>query len=319
MRVYFHQGAATLSARAALLRQTLKDHFGPRAENSTTLEIADDADAARLELFLGLSGLHTGHGPDVSLFFGLTCAPEQMLGRNFLVCLRPLAEELADFERRFPQLTRESPQWCRDILRNFERCIFVNEADFRASVGFSPWVEMALAANVPVRLPRPRLSHDDHALDVAIFVHDAGARDQAAELHRALAAVSQPHLIQLDDPAELLSRHANSALHIHCGYAEAQDTPLINPFDSIVSGVYCMVYGQPGGLSSVLRQLFELRSYTQCYNSIDDLTRATQKTHERLLGLRESGVRFNPEIKRFETANQQFFEACIHRLEEQLT
>ena len=319
MRVHFHAGHAALSPRAALLLGTLKDHFGPRADNTDTIDIEDDIGAARLDLCLGLSGLTPGYAPDTALFFGLCCAPEHMMGRNFLVCLRPLAEELADFEVRFPQLAEGSANWCRDILRNFERCIFVNEADLRASVGFSPWIELALAANLPVRLPRPRLSRDDHALDIAIFVHDPACHEEAEAVRASLPGAARPHLVTVDDTAETVQQHASSAVHIHCGYSEAHSTPLITPFDSVISGIYCLTHGAATDLSSVLRQLFELRSYTQAYITPDDIGRACANTHEKLLGLRDAGVRFNPEIKRFETANQQFFETCIHRLEEQLT
>lgn len=319
MRVYFNAKQAALPPRSLLLLQSFKDHFGPRSDNSEACVLKDDTAVSRLEVFLGLSGLNTGTTSDTAVFFGLCCAPKQMLGRNFLICLRPLAEELADFEARFAQVAEARPQWCSDILSNFERCIFVNEADLRASVGFSPWVELGLAANVPVRLPRPRLSLEGGGLDVAIFLHDPDQMQAAQAVHDALPRMVRAHLVQPDDSTQFVHRHAASTVHIHCGYDGVQDTPLITPFDSVVSGIYTIMQGEPGGLSKELHQLFDLRSYARCISAPEDIAKSCRQTYEKLLGLQESGVRFNPEIKRFETTNQQFFETCIQHLEEQLT
>ncbi|MEX0311046.1 MAG: hypothetical protein AB3N17_12480 [Tateyamaria sp.] len=319
MKVYFQADDAALPARAGLLLQTLKAHFGPRAENGEALEIVEETGAARLDLLLGLSGLAPSHTSDTTLFFGLGCAPGQMLGENYLVCLRPLTDELLDFEARFPDLAESGPHWCIDVLRNFRRCIFVNESDLRASVGFSPWISLGLAGNVPVSLPRRRLSEESDTLQVAIFVHDLDCLEDGRQIMDTLPDTVRAHLVVPSDPVETVRAHASSAIHVHCGYTEAQATPLISPFDSVVNGNYCKVLGLPSDLNAVLRQLFELRSYTQTYATPVETAKACWQTHEKLRGLREAGLRFNPEIKRFETANQQFFETSIQRLEEQLT
>lgn len=319
MRVYFNVTQAALTPRSLLLLQNLKEQFGPRSDNSDAYELKDDTGASRLELCLGISGLNTGYTPDTALFFGLCCAPKQMLGRNFLICLRPLADELAEFEARFPQLARAKPHWCSDIQGNFERCVFINETDLRASVGFSAWIELGLAAHVPVRLSRPRLLQDSTVLDVAIFVHDPEQLETAQEVQDALPEMVSAHLVLSDDSAEIVHRHAVSTVHIHCGYDRMKDTPLITPLDNAVSGIYTIMHGDRTKQSAVLSQLFDLRSYAQCLSWPDEIAKCCWQIHEKLLGLHEFGVRLDPEIKCFETVNQQFFETCIQRIEEQLT
>ncbi len=321
MKVYFPSKADDgLSARARLLQDTLKNYFGPRADNADAPVVIEETDPGALSLLLGMRSLSQGYTPHQSLFVGLHCAPRQMTGRNTLICMRPLRDELAMFAERYPEVTTLGSGWCRDLLRNFARCIFVDHTHFRASVGFAPWVNLALAPHVPVRLPVPPLpASAEGEMEVAIFVHDPLLGARGEELVERLGRVAKPRIVTASaPPTDGMMALAHAPVHIHCGYNERQQTPLLTPFDSTVSGVYTVIYDDPTKLRAILRQLLEQRSYATCVNNPDEVHRITRQVADLLSGLKEAGVRFNPEVKRFETLNQKFFENCIQRIEEQV-
>lgn len=321
MKVYFPSVADSgLSARALLLQDTLEAYFGPRADNADAPVVVEETNQGALDLLVGMRSLSQGYTRHQSLFVGLHCAPRQMTGRNTLICLRPLRDELAIFAERHPDVTALGSGWCRDLLRNFARCIFVDHTHLRASVGFAPWVNMALAPHVPVRLPVSSLSTSTGSkIEVAMFVHDAQPSERVEELTEKLARVAKVKTVMAKTmPADGLKSFANVPIHVHCGYDERQPTPLLTPFDSTVSGIYTIVHDKPENIRGTLRQLLEQRSYATCINNIEEAKRLTQRIADMLSSLKEAGMRFNPEIKRFESLNHKFFENRIQRIEEQV-
>lgn len=296
--------------RRKLLGDTLFEYLRSRADATEASVMADDLAAGSETLFLGLGALPPKRDAAHRIFLGLTAAPQKMLGRNTLVCLRPLAEELEALAARQPGLAEASAMWCGDVLANFDCCVFVEYSDYRASVGFEPWIPLHMAQGFPVLLglaPPPK-----DTPPVCVFVHssedevveDAQTACAALEVYGDVIMVTS----QTAPPEQVLEP---GGIHLHFGYSRFRTKAVLTPYDSLANGNYCIVFSASEKLSDNLLKHIGLRSYAEVLSDPDDLVSRVRKIKERVSSFNSAGLRFNPEIARFNAMNHQIFESAF--------
>lgn len=305
----------SLNLRARLLEKTCLEQFGPRSENAGSFDLAETSDPGALDLLLGLGGLATARNAKSTAFCGLIAAPEQMLGKNVLICLAPLAEELNMLLARHPALGDASGGWCRGVLQAFERCIFLNPSDLRASIGFSPWCDLRLAPHFPIRLDMPVAP--SATPPVYVFAHTQEAARQATGLCETLAPHTRVSVVSHDigPPQDTIQP---GGVHIHYGYDHRYPVAVLSPFDSIINGNYCHIIDPPDPLDDGLYRALSVRSYAETHTTTDSLVRAVVATIVRIQNISRAGLRFNPEIARYDTMNHQLFDECFAQFDQEL-
>lgn len=317
MKFYVRGGrTGQRAARSALLEHCLRTHFVPRATNPGKTDLTDATQGEPLSGLMGLNAFETAKKPEQGVFVGISAAPEAMLGDNTLICCNSLPAELAALQTRFPELEKAPLNWCRDVLKSYRRCVFLDPADFAESIGFSPWIEMSLVSQFLVRLEDQEVGDTPPA--VQIFQHGPQAEDDVATLVEDLEGLCPVTVFTQDSPAAAEGRFSAADIHIHCGYTSRGRAAVLTPFDSLANGAYCIVLGEAGDLDQELQQALRPRSYAEVLETPEDVMDMVDAVLDRIEGVRQSGMRFNPEIKRYDTMNHQFFEASFKRLNMQI-
>lgn len=232
---------AATDARSLLLRRSLRAYCTSSRQPliTQTAMLADDkTPVAVLE---SLSAFAPPKHAPLVLFDGLVNAPEAHLGRNILVCMGSLQAELHSFAQRNAVDTKASPLWWKNVLRNYERIILLDNHALMQSAGFAPWAKLHLAEGFPVELgPRrdPKrillLNHDPDATEAVLALHDMLA--QYCEV-----SVLGPRSVIPEDLEHLLE----AAVHVHYGYSAHRAPCALTPIDSLINGFYTIVMAPP--------------------------------------------------------------------------
>lgn len=318
MSVHYYSKAPDEQAplRIRLTEQALRAHFDT-VSSAAGVEILDEShDPEAMDLMLALSALEPGNVTDTAVFIGLTCAPEKMLGRNVLVCARPLGEELESLAERYPSLADRASGWMRDVLANYQRCVFVSRSDLAASTAFAPWIELDLVSQFPLTLPAgPTLVSP---MPVQIFLHDPDMAGAAEAMRAALAPKTEVTIVSSDTPTPALQDFDTGAIHVHCGYSKARQAVAIAPEDSVANGLYCLMVGDWRPLGGALVNAIKERSYAEFLDDPTAAVRAIEAILDRIEGLARSGLRLNPEIRRFAIMNHQLVEQAAADLDKKV-
>ncbi len=232
---------AESDARSLLLRRSLRAYcHSSRQPLITETELLADAKTP-VTVLESLSAFAPPKHAPLVLFDGLVNAPEAHLGRNVLVCMGTLQAELHSFAVRNGVDTKAAPLWWKNILRNYERIILLDNHALAQSAGFAPWAKLHLAESFPVELGPNRdgkriliLNHDPDASEAVLALHDA-----LAEL--AEVSVLGPHSVISDDLEHMLE----AAIHLHYGYSTHRAATALTPIDSLINGFYTIVMAAP--------------------------------------------------------------------------
>jgi hypothetical protein len=189
------------------------------------------------------------------------------------------------------------------VLHGYTRAILMDRADVAASVGFAPWIPLALADRFPVTATLPS-GTPDAPPRVLILDHNAPT-GQAEVLRRALQDLDTP--IRIAAPG---SDHADMGagliadLHLHLGFGEGRAITALSPSDSLLSGAYTLVLPAEGiGAGQTLRSLCAGRSYVDLAPTLSELEVRARTMIDRLHAIRRSGDTQNPETARFAAVN----------------
>lgn len=232
---------AESDARSLLLRRSLRAYCNSsRQPLITETEVLADAKTP-VTVLESLSAFAPPKHAPLVLFDGLINAPDAHLGRNILVCTGTLQAELQSFAQRNAVDTKAAPLWWKNILRNYERIILLDNHALAQSAGFAPWAKLHLAESFPVELGPKRdakriliLNHDPDASEAVLALHDALA--QQAEV-----SVLGPHSVISDDLEQMLE----AAVHVHYGYGTHRAASALTPIDSLINGFYTIVMAAP--------------------------------------------------------------------------
>jgi hypothetical protein len=287
------QDSQSLTLRGRLLDQALRAHLlrrgdklmAPVPRHTGTQAVADTATLAALP--------PRPYAPPVaSLGLGLPEALQH--GPATLLLTHPLSAELETFGG--PEAW-EAAGTLPLVLHGYTRALLTDRADVAGSVGFAPWLPLALADGFPVDAPRP-------ASDTRILILDHGApAGQAEVLRRALQALDLPmHSLTRDSaPIDTAPR---ADLHLHLGYGADRPVAGLSPTDSLISGAYTLILTAPGhGAGKALRALCAARSYGDLAPSLSELETRARAMLDRLTAIRASGTSQNPELARFAAQN----------------
>ena len=228
---------ADSDARSLLLRRSLRAYCGSsRQPLITETEVLADAKTP-VAVLESLSAFAPPKHAPLVLFDGLVNAPEAHLGRNVLVCTGTLQAELQSFAQRNAIDTKAAPLWWKNILRNYERIILLDNHALAQSAGFAPWAKLHLAESFPVELAPKR-----DAKRVLILNHDPNAGEAVLALHDALAQLGEVSVL---GPQSVISEDLESmleaAIHVHYGYSTHRAATALTPIDSLINGFYTIV------------------------------------------------------------------------------
>lgn len=187
------------------------------------------------------------------------------------------------------------------VLSGYARAIVTDRADVAGSVGFAPWLPLALADGFPVDAPQPSAAADMRA---RILILDHGAPPgQADVLRRALQPLGLP-LHSLAQGSAPTDTAPSADLHLHLGYGADRPVTGLSPTDSLLSGAYTLVLTAPGhAAGKALRALCAARSYGDLAPSLSELEARAHSFLNRLDAIRASGTSRNPELARFAAQN----------------
>lgn len=239
------------------------------------------------------------HAPDVaSLGLGL---PEALRdGPATLLLTHPLSAELETFGG--PE-TWAVAGTLPLVLHGYSRAIVTDRAAVAGSVGFAPWIPIALAEGFPVDAPRA-------TSDTRILILDHGAPSGQAEvLHRALQARDLPvSRIPHDSASDTDTTVLTADLHLHLGFGPDRPVAGLSPTDSLLSGAYTLVLPAPGhGAGKALRALCAARSYGDLAPSLSELETRACAMLDRIAAIHASDTGQNsgqnPELARFAAIN----------------
>ncbi len=287
------QDSQSLTLRGRLLDRALRAHLLRRGDRllppvprcTGPEAVADTATLAALP--------PRPHAPQVaSLGLGL---PEALRhGPATLLLTQPLCAELETFGG--PNAW-DAAGTLPLILSGYARAIVTDRADVAGSVGFAPWLPLALADGFPVDAPRP-------TPDTRILILDHGApAGQAEVLHRALQPLGLP-LTRLSHDSDPTDTAPSADLHLHLGYGADRPVTGLSPTDSLLSGAYTLVLTAPGhAAGKALRALCAARSYGDLAPSLSELEARAHSFLDRLAAIRASGTSRNPELARFAAQN----------------
>jgi hypothetical protein len=299
----------SLTLRARLLDRALRAHLHRRGDRllppvprrTGPQAVADTVTRAALP--------PRPHAPDVaSLGLGLPDALRD--GPATLLLTQPLSAELETFG---------GPNaWDRAgtlplVLQGYSRAIVTDRAAVAGSVGFAPWIPIALADGFPVDAPRP-------TPDTRILILDHGApAGQAEVLHRALLPLGLP-LTRLSHDSAPADTAPGADLHLHLGFGPDRPVAALSPTDSLLSGAYSLVLPAPGhGAGKTLRALCAARSYGDLAPSLSELETRARTLLDRITAIRASGssqtTGQNPELARFAAANASARSEALKRFD----
>lgn len=293
------QDSQSLSLRGRLLDRALRAHLQRRGDRllppvprrTGAQAVADTATRAALPA--------RPHAPHVaSLGLGLPDALQH--GPATLLLTQPLSAELETFGG--PD-TWEAAGTLPLVLQGYARAIVTDRADVAGSVGFAPWLPLALADGFPVDALQPTATADRRAR-ILILDHGAPA-GQAEVLRRTLHAQGLPlHSLTHDSDPATTGEALTADLHLHLGYGADRPVAGLSPTDSLLSGAYTLILTAPGhGAGKALRALCAARSYGDLAPSLSELEIRARSLLERLAAIRASGTSRNPELARFAAQN----------------
>jgi len=292
-------GSQSLSLRGRLLAQSLRAHLHRRGDRLVP-PVPRRTGAQAVQDTASLAALPPRpHAPETaSLGLGLPQALRH--GPATLLLTQPLCAELETFGG--------PDAWTAAgllplVLQGYTRAILVDRADVAGSVGFAPWIPLALADGIPVPalLPAP-----DAAAPTRILLLDHGAPPGQAEvLRRALADRGNPlRLVTRDSDHATMGAGLVADLHLHLGFGPDRPVAGLSPFDSLLSGAYTLVLPAPGlGAGPALRRLCAARSYGDLAPGLSELDSRARAMLDRLTAIRAAGQAQNPECARFAALN----------------
>ncbi|MFP7572496.1 hypothetical protein [Marivita sp. S2033] len=189
------------------------------------------------------------------------------------------------------------------VLQGYSRAILTDRADVAGSVGFTPWITLALADRFPVTATLPDDTGDSPPR-ILLLDHGAPA-GQAGVLRRALSDLDMRlRLITPESDHAAMGAGLVADLHLHLGYGPGRSVTGLSPFDSLLSGAYTLVLPAQGlGAGPDLRALCAARSYGDLAPGLSELEARTRTMLARLHAIRSAGARHNPERARFAAQN----------------
>lgn len=292
-------GTHSLRLRGRLLAQSLRSHLQRRGHMlAPSVPRATGAQAVQDTLTLAALPPRPHAPQTVSLGLGLPQALEH--GPATLLLTQPLSVELETFGG--PNAWSAAGTLPL-VLQGYTRAILTERADVAASVGFAPWIPLALADRFPVTATLPNGASDDPP---RILILDHGApQGQAEVLRRALMTNDLPiRIISPDSDFAEIGAGLIADLHLHLGFGPDRAITAFSPFDSLLSGAYTLVLPADGvGAGQTLRGLCAGRSYVDLAPSLSELESRARTMLARLHAIRHSGDRQNPETARFAAVN----------------
>ncbi|MFP7675575.1 hypothetical protein ACG74X_19725 [Marivita sp. S0852] len=189
------------------------------------------------------------------------------------------------------------------VLQGYSRAILTERADIAASVGFAPWIPLALADRFPVEAAKPPLVPG--AVPRILILDHGAPTGQTDVLRRALQGLhASVRIVTPDSDHASMGAGLVADLHLHLGFAPNRAITALSPFDSLLSGAYTLVLAADGqGAGQALRALCSGRSYVDLAPTLSELASRARTMLDRLQAIRHSGDRQNPEIARFTAAN----------------
>jgi hypothetical protein len=294
-------GSQSLSLRGRLLAQALRAHLQRRGDTLVApvprqtgiRAVQDTATRAALPA--------TPHAPQVATL-GLGLPQALRHGPATLLLTQPLCAELETFGGPDAwQAAGTLPL----VLQGYSRAILTDRADVADSVGFAPWIPLALADGFPVTATLPALRIGDGAAPRILLLDHGAPRGQADVLRRALADLPCP-LRSVSHSSDHATMGAGlvADLHLHLGFGPDRPVAGLSPFDSLLSGAYTLVLPAPGlGAGPALRSLCAARSYGDLAPGLSELETRARAFLGRLGAIRSTGESQNPELARFATQN----------------
>lgn len=304
-------GTQTQSLRGRLVAQSLRSHLQRRG-HTLVPAVPRATGAQAVQDTMTLAALPPRpHAPQaVSMGLGLPAALAK--GTATLLLTHSLLAELETFGGPDAwTATGTLPL----ILQGYSRVILTERADVAASVGFAPWVPLALSERFPVHATLPSGTPDTPPR-VLILDHGAPA-GQVEVLRRAFQSADIPVRVATPD-----CDHADMGagliadLHLHLGFGPDRAITAFSPFDSLLSGAYTLVLPTEGaGAGQTLRGLCAGRSYVDLAPSLSDLEAKAHTMLDRLNAIRRSGDAQNPETARFSALNAAVRAADVKRFD----
>lgn len=300
MKVFFRQQSDRHDLRAQMLETSLRGLFN---KNARTNVDEGAAEMTQSRLFCDLPAF--APGPGSTVFVGLSNLPQEMMGRNSLVCTRPLAAELEDFARRNALDRADAAHWTPALLRNFDAAIFTDIATFNASKGFAPWLRLLVAPNFPVQIQRAAETSDE--VRIAVILHGKTPADEALE--DRLGEFGKVETLSADTDAQAGGRTlSDAAVHIHVGYTYPGSVAGMSPFDSAMSRKYCVIMSQEPDprvqFGAYLTKVLRARSYCAIAQSPASAAAACETMIDRMDVMARNDFRINPELAAYAHGNE---------------
>lgn len=292
-------GSQSLSLRGRLLAQALRAHLQRRGHRLVP-PVPRRTGARAVQDTVALAALPPRpHAPAcAALGLGLTEALRH--GPATLLLTQSLSAELESFGG--PEAWTAAGTLPL-VLQGYARAILTDRADVAGSVGFAPWIPLALADRFPVDVPLPAPGTTEPAR-ILLLDHGAPA-GQAEVLRRALSDLDLPlRRVTHDSDHATMGAGLVADLHLHLGYGPDRPLAGISPFDSLLAGAYTLVLPAPGhGAGQALRALCAGRSYGDLAPDLSGIEARARTMLTRLAAIRAGGEGQNPERSRFAGPN----------------
>jgi hypothetical protein len=292
-------GSQSLSLRGRLLGQSLRAHLGRRGE-TLVASVPRQTGARAVQDTMTLAALPPRPHARATLSLGLGLPQALRHGPATLLLTQSLCAELESFGGPGAW---EAAGTLPLVLQGYSRAILTDRADVAGSVGFAPWIPLALADRVPVQVALPDASAPA-VPRILLFDHGAPA-GQADVLRRALGDLAVPlRSVGHDSDHATMGAGLVADLHLHLGFGPDRPVAGLSPFDSLLSGAYTLVLPAPGhGAGKDLRALCAARSYGDLAPSLSELEARARGFLDRLTAIRATGEAQNPELARFAALN----------------
>jgi hypothetical protein len=293
-------GSQDLTLRGRLLSQSLRAHLQRRGDTLLP-PVPRQTGRRAVQDTLTLAAMPARAHRQVAVSIGLGLPDALQTGPALLLLTQSLCAELETFG------TPEDWQAAGTlplVLSGYSRAILCDRADVAESVGFAPWIALALADRVPVDAPVPATLAADTPPRILLLDHGAPA-GQAGVLRRALGDLDcQLRIVTRDSDFATMGAGLMADLHLHLGYGPDRPVTGFSPFDSLLSGAYTLVLPAPGhGAGQVLRSLCAGRSYGDLAPSLSELEARARMMLARIRAIRVAGDSQNPELARFAAVN----------------
>lgn len=292
-------GSQSLSLRGRLLGQSLRAHLQRRGA-TLVAPVPRQTGARAVQDSMTLAALppRPHARPTVSLGLGL---PEALRhGPATLLLTQSLGAELESFGGPGAW---DAAGTLPLVLQGYSRAVLTDRADVAGSVGFAPWIPLALADRVPVQVALPALGPAT-APRILLFDHGAPA-GQAEVLRRALGDLDVAlRSVTHDSDHATMGAGLVADLHLHLGFGPDRPVAGLSPFDSLLSGAYTLILPAPEhGAGKTLRALCAARSYGDLAPSLSEMNARARFFLDRLTAIRAAGEAQNPELARFAALN----------------